>query len=169
MQTPQTGREKLQELFSLLSACEPEALARIRGSQSYPALSGTALFYPFWDGTLVFVYLTGLPASKEICEAKLCAFHIHEGESCSGTLENPFSDAGSHFNPDNCPHPQHAGDLPLLLSNHGTAFQILYTDRFTPQQVLGKTAIVHLNADDYHTQPSGNAGIMIACGEIQKN
>lgn len=58
----QTGHEKLQELSSLLSSCEPEAMADIRGNRSYPTLSGTALFYPFWNGTLVFVYLTGLPA-----------------------------------------------------------------------------------------------------------
>ncbi len=165
----QTGHEKLQELSSLLSSCEPEAMADIRGNRSYPTLSGTALFYPFWNGTLVFVYLTGLPAPEQACEAKLCAFHIHEGKTCTGTPENPFADAGTHFNPENCPHPQHAGDLPLLLSNHGTAFQILYTDRFTPPEVIGRTAIVHLNADDYHTQPSGNAGAMIACGEIRKN
>ena len=48
------------------------------------------------------------------------------------------------------------------------AFQMIYTDRFTPADVIGRTAIIHLNADDYHTQPSGNAGAMIGCGEIQK-
>lgn len=160
---------KMQELASLLAACEPEAEAVIQGSREYSSVSGAVLFYPFWDGTLVAVYLLGLPSSEEPCGEKICAFHIHEGHSCSGTPENPFANAGAHFNPEGCPHPEHAGDLPVLLSNHGAAFQLMYTGRFTPDQVIGRTAIVHLNADDYHTQPSGNAGMMIACGEIRKS
>lgn len=160
-------KEKLQELFNLFSECEPEARADIQGGPQYPTLSGTVVFYPFWSGTLLWIFIKGLPFSDQPCEEKICAFHIHAGGQCSGTQENPFADAGSHFNPMNCPHPEHAGDLPVLLSNHGIAFQIVYTDRFTPQDVIGKTAIVHLNADDYHTQPSGNAGTMIACGEIK--
>ena len=159
---------KLQQLYNPLSESEAEAKAGMRGSSAYPKLSGTVLFYPFWNGTLLFLCITGLPFSDEPCAAKLCAFHIHEGSRCSGTDAEPFADAESHLNPENCPHPEHAGDLPLLLSNHGTAFQMIYTDRFTPADVIGRTAIIHLNADDYHTQPSGNAGAMIGCGEIQK-
>lgn len=158
---------KMQELINLLTEYEPEAAADIRGSLEYPDLSGTALFYPFWTGTLVFICIKGLASSNQPCAAKLCAFHIHEGGQCSGTPTEPFADAGTHFNPENCPHPEHAGDLPLLLSNHGTAFQMVYTDRFTPRDIIGRTAIVHLNADDYHTQPSGNAGAMIGCGMIK--
>ena len=94
-------------------------------------------------------------------------FHIHEGPHCRGTADVPFAQAGSHFNPANCPHPAHAGDLPVLLSNHGMAFQMVYTERFTPNDVIGHTVIIHLNPDDYHTQPSGNSGEMIACGEIK--
>lgn len=75
--------------------------------------------------------------------------------------------AGTHYNPKNCPHPEHAGDLPPLLSCNGFAFQIFYTDRFVPEEVLGKTIIVHAASDDFTTQPSGNSGIMIACGEIK--
>lgn len=158
---------EIQKLSNLLMEYEPEAKADIQGSREFSSLSGTALFYPFWSGTLIFLFATGLPSSNQPCDAKLCAFHIHEGSWCSGTAADPFANAGTHFNPLNCPHPEHAGDLPLLLSNHGTAFQMVYTDRFTPQDVIGRTAIVHLNADDYHTQPSGNAGTMIGCGEIK--
>lgn len=159
---------KIWELFNLLNEYEPEAEADIKGSPQYPNLSGKVLFYPFWSGTLLVVYVKGLPFSDQPCERKMCAFHIHRGSQCTGTPENPFANAGSHFNPQNCEHPEHAGDLPLLMSNHGMAFQTVYTERFTPLEVVGKTAIIHENPDDYHTQPSGNAGMMIACGEIQK-
>lgn len=158
---------KIQELFNLLSEYEPEANADIQGGPQYPALSGTVMFYPFWSGTLLWIFVKGLPFSEGPCKEKICAFHIHAGSQCSGTQEKPFADAGNHFNPTDCSHPEHAGDLPVLLSNHGMAFQMVYTDRFAPQDVIGKTAIIHLNTDDYHTQPSGNAGTMIACGEIK--
>jgi Cu-Zn family superoxide dismutase len=32
--------------------------------------------------------------------------------------------------------------------------------------VIGKALVVHADADDYTTQPSGNAGARIACGVI---
>lgn len=161
-------KTKIQELFNLIMEQEPEAQARIKGSPQYASLQGTALFYPFWNGTLIFVSLTGLPDSDAHCAEKMYAFHIHEGISCSGTPQEPFSNAGTHYNPLNCPHPAHAGDLPVLISNHGMVFQGFYTDRFIPQDVIGRTAIVHISPDDFRTQPSGNSGMMIACGEIHK-
>ena len=163
---------EMQEVINTLMESEPEASAAIRGSSQYPGLSGNVLFYPFWDGSLVFVNVFRLPDDAKEGEApcldKMYAFHIHEGSRCTGTAENPFADAGGHYNPDGCPHPAHAGDMPVILSGHGFALQLFYTNRFTPQEVIGRTAIIHLQPDDYHTQPSGNAGAMIACGEIQR-
>lgn len=159
---------KLQEIVSLLAECEPEAYADIKGSSSYPRLTGKALFYPFWTGTLVFIYAAGLPYSEAKCPDNICAFHIHGGNACTGTKEEPFANAGTHYNPANCPHPAHAGDLPPLFSNHGAAMQMFYTERFTPQDIIGKTAIIHRKPDDFTTQPSGNPGEMIACGVIKK-
>ena len=161
---------QMQEVIDILTESEPEASAAIRGSRQYPGLSGNVLFYPFWDGSLVFVNVFRLPDEEEggvPCSDKMYAFHIHEGEHCTGTEENPFADAGGHYNPEKCPHPFHAGDMPVILSGHGFALQIFYTNRFTPREVIGKTAIIHLHPDDYRTQPSGNAGMMIACGEIK--
>ncbi len=43
----------------------------------------------------------------------------------------------------------------------------VYTGRFFPEDVIGRTVIIHEKADDFHTQPSGDAGEMIACGEIK--
>ena len=95
-------------------------------------------------------------------------FHIHAGGSCTGTKEEPFKNAGGHYNPTNMEHPNHAGNLPPLLSNDGTAFSMFYTNRFYPEDVIGKTVIIHALSDDFKTQPSGDAGEMIACGEIME-
>ena len=42
------------------------------------------------------------------------------------------------------------------------------TDRFTVEEIVGKTIIIHSNADDFTTQPGGNSGKKIACGAIKK-
>ncbi|MDD7215163.1 MAG: superoxide dismutase family protein [Anaerovoracaceae bacterium] len=92
-----------------------------------------------------------------------------EGKTrCSGTKENPFEDAHGHFNPDCCDHPHHAGDLPPLLGNRGYALQIFLTGRFCVSEIIGKTVIIHADPDDFTSQPSGNSGKMIACGQIRE-
>ena len=90
------------------------------------------------------------------------AFHIHDGSSCAPGKE------GSHYNSTNQPHPQHAGDMPPLLANKGTAFSAFYTDRFYPEDIVGKVVVIHAMPDDFKSQPSGNPGSMIACGEIKE-
>ena len=44
------------------------------------------------------------------------------GTSCMGNLEDDFANAKSHYNPNNCPHPFHVGDLPPLIENNGYAY-----------------------------------------------
>ena len=101
-------------------------------------------------------------------ENDILACHIHSGGSCAGTAQDPFADSGTHYNPKNMPHPYHAGDMPPLLANQGTAFSTFYTDRFYPEDIVGKVVVIHDMPDDFKTQPSGNPGSMIACGEIKE-
>jgi Cu-Zn family superoxide dismutase len=35
--------------------------------------------------------------------------------------------------------------------------------------IVGKSVIVHKDADDYKTQPTGNSGARVACGVITKS
>ena len=64
-------------------------------------------------------------------------------------------------------HPLHSGDMPVLFSDsNGYAFLAFYTDRFTPDQVVNRTVIIHQNPDDFRSQPAGNAGKRLACGVI---
>ncbi len=146
----------------------PEADAVIKGSTKYPNIKGRVSFYGVYGGTIVVAEMMGLPdiSKTEKINGTFHGFHIHEGKECIGTADDPFQDAGMHYNPKNLQHPNHAGDLPPLLANRGTAFSIFYTDRFYPEDVIGRTIIVHENADDFQTQPSGNSGAIIALGKI---
>ena len=51
-----------------------------------------------------------------------------------------------------------AGDFPVIFSNDGYASISFYTNKFMPEEVIGKSVIIHQNPDDYRSQPAGNAG-----------
>lgn len=144
-----------------------DAKAIVRGSSKFPNIRGTFWFRQTRNGVIVTAKVTGLPTSNRICENKIFATHIHQKGNCSGTISNPFENVGSHYNPDNCLHPEHAGDLEPLFENQGSAYYRFVTNRFTVKEILGRSVIIHEHPDDFTTQPSGNAGAMIACGVIQ--
>lgn len=143
------------------------AQAEIYGSEAYPKVKGYARFAATGKGTLVTIAVSGLPYTGEKCEKPFFALHIHGGGSCTGNENAPFANAGTHYNPDGCPHPAHAGDLPPLISAKGRAAMSFLTDGFTPAEIIGKTIVIHRNPDDFTTQPAGNSGAKIACGEIR--
>lgn len=143
------------------------AVATIKGSADYPELYGYVSFHKVNKGILVTASVNGLPY-QDTCNGGVFGFHIHSGSSCTGLEEDSFADAGMHYNPDNCPHPYHAGDLPPLFGNHGFAYLSFVTDRFTLEEIIGKVVIIHEKPDDFVTQPSGNSGSKIACGKIIK-
>ena len=149
--------EELLYLPKVLFNKRTGARAAIRGNEAHPDITGEMMLYPFQGGTLVVTAVRGLP------ENNFYALHIHDGSECVGD----FTTAGAHFNPTGAEHPNHAGDLPPLLSSNHFAYMILYTGRFTPEEVTGKTVIIHEKPDDFKTQPSGGAGARIACGIIE--
>lgn len=152
--------------FVSLFRHRPDAVASVRGSDAFPAIDGRVRFYQTPFGVMVVSEFSGLPDSAERCESPIFAFHIHEGATCTGDGRDPFADAGGHYDVCGCPHPYHAGDLPPLFCANGFAFSVCLTDRFTVEEILGRTVIVHASFDDFSSQPSGNAGARIACGEI---
>lgn len=161
------GDSQFNKFVSVLRKI-PDATAVIQGSSEYPNIRGRVWFYQTELGALVVSEIFGLPAPAEECKSPVFAFHIHSGNSCSGNEEDPFTNSGTHYNPANCSHPFHSGDMPPLFGNNGYAFEVYLTDRFSVKEVIGKTVIIHLNPDDFTTQPSGNAGEKIACGEIKE-
>lgn len=143
----------------------PAATAFLKGSENYPSVCGTVRFYCTRSGVLVKAEVSGLPQANG-CASPVFAFHIHDGESCSGNETDRFANAKGHYNPDACPHPYHAGDMPPLFGVNGKAFSCFLTGRYTIREILGKTVILHRMPDDFKTQPSGNAGEKIACGVV---
>lgn len=160
--------DRIQSFCQVLR-CAPDAEADILGSDAYSAIRGKALFYQTSLGVLVSVWVSGLPADSAPCSAPFFAFHLHKGTACTGDSEDPFRDALTHYNPKDCTHPNHAGDFPPLLANHGMAFSVFLTDRFSVEEIIGRTVIIHDGPDDFTTQPSGNAGNKIACGQVRRS
>ena len=140
----------------------PDAVARIHGGAEAPKLTGCVQFYQESGCVLIEAKFSGLPQENK---TGFFGFHIHQGESCSGI---EFSGTGSHYNPANQPHPKHAGDLPPLLACRGNAYLSFKTDRFSVNEIIGRTVVIHSDPDDFHSQPAGNAGKKIACGVIRK-
>ncbi|MBD5157106.1 MAG: superoxide dismutase family protein [Butyrivibrio sp.] len=143
----------------------PSATACVYGSEKYPSLRGTVMFYQLCGRVAVRAEITGLPEENH-CAGPIFGFHIHDGGECTGNENDYFANSGMHYNPQNCPHPYHAGDLPPLFGVGGTAFSLFITDRFTVSEILGKAVIIHGSPDDFTSQPSGNSGEKIACGII---
>ena len=126
----------------LLNNRQPRAIAWIQGSASQPQLAGSVKFYETsYGGVLVEAEIFGLP-----------------------DINIPGS---SDYYAGNMPHPQHAGDMPPLLGNQGYAYQVFYDKRFSIDEIIGRSVIIHSHADDFASQPSGNSGDKIGCGTIR--
>jgi Cu-Zn family superoxide dismutase len=101
-------------------------------------------------------------------------FHIHEKGDCSAP---DGTSAGGHFNPATKPHAareaaeRHAGDLGNLKADPYGLARVDFVDATLslsgPNSIIGKAVIVHEKADDFKTQPTGNAGARFACGVIE--
>ena len=146
---------------------KPNSAADISGGENYPGIRGRVIFRQQKNGVLVTADIYGLPTGETGCDSGVFGFHIHEGEDCGSNGQEPFSNTKGHYNPGDCPHPYHAGDLPPLFDNDGYAYMSFLTNRFTATEIIGRTVVIHLKPDDFHSQPSGNSGEKIACGVIK--
>ncbi|MDB5703669.1 MAG: superoxide dismutase [Sphingomonas bacterium] len=97
--------------------------------------------------------------------------HVHMTGACAPP---DFASAGGHWNPTGMKHgsmnPQgpHEGDLPnLIVGTDGRGTVGITIPGATMVGLLdadGSALVVHANADDLMTDPSGNSGSRIACG-----
>ena len=151
---------------------DPRARARLEAADSATVegtrVEGTADLVQTGDTLVITGEVRGL-------EPGLHGFHVHE----TGVCDQPdFESAGSHFDTTGEEHgapedtAQHAGDLGNLeAAENGVATFRIETTTISldgaTNSVLGRTLIVHQDADDLESQPSGEAGARIACGVIQ--
>jgi superoxide dismutase, Cu-Zn family len=130
---------------------------------------GTATFTGTDSGVEMTLKVSGLEPGQR-------GFHIHAVGSC----EPPdFESAGDHFNPTGAPHGfeasggPHLGDLHNLeVDQNGVAEAQRTIEGATlgadeDRSLFGKALVIHADADDYRSQPSGNAGARVACGVIE--
>lgn len=149
----------------------PQAPQSIVMKNAKGAEVGTATLTPMAKGVRISLDLKDLPPGEH-------AFHVHETGKCEGPK---FDTAGGHFAPTKNPHGfddasgPHAGDMPnLIVGGDGK----LKTEVINTTVTLsgggnaltkkgGTALMIHEKADDYKSQPAGNAGARIACGEIK--
>ena len=162
------GKFNMAEISSNLSFSEilgserPQAVAWFQGKNAPSQIGGFAKFYvTSFGGVLVEVEVYGLPDKKGY--SNFYALHIHEYGDCRGN----FIHTGEHYNPGEVKHPNHAGDMPPLISKNGYAWASFFDGRFSVTDLIGRSIVIHGGADDFTTQPSGNAGEKIACGVIR--
>ena len=107
------------------------------------------------------------------------AVHIHEKGDCSA---EDASSAGGHWNPTMKPHGKrgdgtsyHKGDIGnMSVGNDGKGTMSMTIDGWSiggadSTNVVGKSVIIHEKADDFTSQPSGNAGGRVSCGVIKED
>ena len=138
--------------------------AQLVDSAGQPA--GEATLYAVTDGMRVVATLPGLPAGAH-------GFHVHSVGRC----ERPgFESAGPHHNPTNRqhgtqnPNGPHAGDLPNV-NQASVNFLVTGLQATGPNGIFdsdGSALVVHAQADDMRTDPSGNSGARIRCGVIER-
>lgn len=105
------------------------------------------------------------------------AVHLHEKGDCSA---EDASSAGGHWNPTMKPHGKreaggsfHKGDIAnMTVGSDGKGILELSVEGWTiggadSTNIVGKSVIIHEKADDFTSQPSGNAGSRVSCGIIK--
>lgn len=166
---------RLISVAALLGACAsappagPSASADLLPTRGN-VTAGSVTFVQRGNKVQVAGTITGLTPNQEH------GFHIHEKGDCSS---GDGMSTGGHFNPFGKAHAhhgiseRHAGDLPALKADaSGRASFSVELDVITvadgPASVVGKGLIVHVQPDDYKTQPTGNAGARSACAVIRR-
>ena len=136
--------------------------------------AGFVKFTQVAEGILVHAELKGLKKGWH-------GFHLHAVGKCEGP---GFTTAGGHFNPLATSHGYHAaagphiGDLPnIYVGSNGQAMVEAFVahatlkagEKSSLSDADGTAIVVHAKADDYTSQPSGDAGDRVACAVVPKS
>ncbi|WP_295199336.1 superoxide dismutase family protein [uncultured Chryseobacterium sp.] len=139
-------------------------------SKSNTQTGGTAKFTQNGNEVIMKLDVTNLTPG-------IHAVHIHEKGDCSAP---DGTSTGGHWNPAKDDHGKwgaehfHMGDIGNLNADQsGTATLTFKTDKWclgcedASKNIMGKGLIIHADKDDFHTQPTGNAGGRVGCVEIR--
>lgn len=132
--------------------------------------SGQAYFIEQDGRVVIQAKISGL-------EPGVHAVHLHEKSDCSA---EDGTSTGGHWNPTFENHGKwgaaegyHKGDIGnFTVDEDGMGLLEFETDEWCigcgdeKKDILGKAVIVHKDADDYTTQPTGNAGSRVICGGV---
>lgn len=157
-------------MASLVGTASQTVTVQLKNAEGKPA--GSAVLTAMANGVKIRLDLKGLTPGEH-------ALHFHETGSC---VPPKFDSAGGHFTPQKSKHGfdeaggPHAGDMPNLVigADGRVATEVINTavnlgkggNSLLKQG--GTALVVHEKADDYKSQPAGNAGSRIACGEIRE-
>lgn len=138
------------------------ALATLQTTQGEVAGSATATASE--AGVTISLNVEGLPPGPH-------GAHVHLAGRCDAPT---FESAGGHWNPTDAQHGlegppgQHAGDMPNLTVNAEGRGSLEYRLQGASFEGLldadGSAMMIHADADDQRTDPSGASGGRIACG-----
>lgn len=142
-------------------------VVHLRPTRGNDGKFGMVTFKRTEDGVAVMAHLEGMP------ENSTHGFHVHEYGDCSSP---DATSAGGHFNPTDNPHGardsehRHMGDLGNIQTNRSGMAHVEFVDHKLsmrgPHSILGRSVVVHEQADDLTSQPVGNAGARVLCGVI---
>lgn len=134
---------------------------------------GTATLMQTLNGVLIDADLSSLAPGEH-------GFHIHQTGRCD--VADGFKSAGGHFSPSKREHGfrvedgPHAGDMPnQFVGADGKLRMHVFNSGVSLTQGEGalldgdgSALVVHAKADDYRSQPAGDAGDHIACAVIER-
>ena len=162
------GCERARQQLDIVSTAPAKQATAMIDSLGDSGLTGTAVFTQNGDQVTLVAEIQGATPG-------LHGFHIHANGDCSAP---DGTSAGGHWNPTDVAHGKwgegefHLGDIGnISVGADGTGSTTLTTDLWeigtgSDIDVVGKGIIVHADADDFVSQPSGAAGARIGCGVI---
>lgn len=166
---PPTAVSTTSRAASQIASASGPAASAVIEPRSGSTVSGTARFVSLSDGLGVHVELQGATPGQH-------GIHIHEKGDCS---DPEAKSAGGHYNPGTAPHHggprtavRHGGDLGNIevdSSGRGVLDVVVpgLSVNSVQDGVVGRSIVVHEKADDLQSDPAGNSGVRVACGQIQ--
>ncbi len=128
--------------------------------------TGSVIFAKTEKGLRVIAQISNLSPGSH-------GFHVHEFGDCRAL---DASSAGNHFNPGKASHgapdvaTRHMGDLGNIVADESGVAKmdaVIAGLRLEGlDAIIGRGIIVHADADDMQTQPTGGSGVRLACGVI---